>query len=108
MNIIALITASVVSTKLLVLSLIICVIFPQIDGYLIIPKIYGRTNKVPPLLTIFAVFAGGVLGGAIGIIIALPITIILLTIYRNYDEEISKKIDNFKDNVFDSGGEKNE
>ena len=109
MNLIAFITASVVSTKLLVLSLIICLIFPQIDGYLIVPKIYGKTNKVPPLLTIFAVFAGGVLGGVLGIIIALPITIVLLTIYRTYDEEISEKIDNFKDNVFDkSGGDNDE
>ncbi len=99
MNLVALISASVVSTKLLILSLIICLIFPQLDGYLVIPKIYGKTNKVPPLLTIFAVFAGGVLGGMVGIIIALPLTIILLTIYRNYDEEISKKIDDIKEKI---------
>ena len=99
MNFVAIITASVVSTKLLILSLIVCLVFPQLDGYLIIPKIYGKTNKVPPLLTIFAVFAGGVLGGMVGIIIALPITIILLTIYRNYDDEISKKIDDIKEKI---------
>lgn len=99
MNVVALISASVVSTKLLILSLIICLVFPQLDGYLVIPKIYGKTNKVPPLLTIFAVFAGGVLGGMVGIIIALPLTIILLTIYRNYDEEISKKIDDIKEKI---------
>ena len=97
MNIIAIITASVVSPQLLILSCIICLVFPQLDGYLIIPKIYGKTNKVPALLTIFAVFAGGVLGGFVGIIIALPLTIILLTIYRNYDEEIAEKIDDIKE-----------
>lgn len=96
MNIIAIITASVLSTKLLILSIIICIIFPQIDGYLIIPKIYGRTNRVPALLTIFAVFTGGVLKGMVGILISLPLTIILLTIYRNYDEEILEKIDDIK------------
>jgi len=99
MNVIAIITASVVSPQLLVLSCIICIVFPQIDGYLTIPKIYGKTNKVPPLLTIFAVFAGGVLGGFVGIIIALPLTIILLTIYRNYDEEISEKIEEIKEKI---------
>ena len=99
MNIIAIITASVISPQLLFLSLGICLIFPQIDGYLISPKIYGKTNKVPALLTIFAVFAGGVLGGFVGIIIALPITIIIQTIYRNYDEEISKKISNLKEKI---------
>jgi predicted PurR-regulated permease PerM len=81
------------------MSAIICVIFPQIDGYLIIPKIYGKTNKVPALLSIFAVFAGGVLGGFIGILIALPITIILQCVYRNYDEEITEKIGNIKEKI---------
>ncbi len=99
MNVIAIITASVVSPTLLILSCIICLVFPQLDGYLIIPKIYGKTNKVPALLTIFAVFAGGVLGGMVGIIIALPLTIILLTIYRNYDEEISEKIEEIKEKI---------
>ena len=99
MNLVAIITASVVSTKLLILSLIIMLIFPQIDGYLILPKIYGKTNKVPALVTIFAVFAGGVLGGFVGIVIALPIAIIIQTIYENYDEEISKKISNIKEKI---------
>ena len=99
MNIIAIITASVISPTLLVLSVIIMLIFPQIDGYIIAPKIYGKTNKVPALLTIFAVFAGGVLGGFIGIIIALPITIIIQTIYKNYDDEISKKISDLKEKI---------
>jgi predicted PurR-regulated permease PerM len=99
MNLVALITASVISPQLLILCAIIMLIFPQIDGYLIAPKIYGRTNKVPALLTIFAVFAGGVLGGFIGIIIALPITIIIQTIYNNYDDEISKKISGLKEKI---------
>ena len=99
MNIVAIITASVISTKLLILSLIIMLIFPQIDGYLIAPKIYGKTNKVPALLTIFTVFAGGVLGGFVGIIIALPITIIIQTIYKHYDDEISEKISGLKEKI---------
>ena len=99
MNVVAIITASVISTKLLILCLIICLIFPQIDGYLIVPKIYGKTNKVPALMTIFAVFAGGVLGGFVGIIIALPITIIIQTIYKNYDDEISQKISDLKEKI---------
>ena len=99
MNVVAIITASVISTKLLIFCLIICLIFPQIDGYLIVPKIYGKTNKVPALVTIFAVFAGGVLGGFVGIIIALPITIIIQTIYKNYDDEISQKISDLKEKI---------
>ena len=99
MNLVAIITASVISPTLLILSVIIMLIFPQIDGYIIAPKIYGKTNKVPALLTIFAVFAGGVLGGFVGIIMARPITIIIQTIFKNYDDEISKKISDLKEKI---------
>lgn len=99
MNGVAIITASVISPTLLILCLIICLIFPQIDGYLIAPKIYGKTNKVPALVTIFAVFAGGVLAGFEGIIVALPIAIIIQTIYKNYDDEISQKINDIKEKI---------
>lgn len=95
-NIIALIIASVVSPQLFIMTLIVAIVFPNIDGYLISPKIYGKTNNISPLLSIFAVFAGGVLGGFIGILIALPLTIILRTIYKSYKKDISKKIGNIK------------
>lgn len=98
MNIIAIITAAVISPTLLILTIVVGIVCPQIDGYIIYPKVYGKTNNVPTLLTIFAVFTGGVLAGTIGIIIALPLTIVLLTIYRNYDHEISKKLEKLKDN----------
>ncbi len=95
-NIIALIIASVVSPQLFVMTLIVAIVFPNIDGYLISPKIYGKTNNISPLLSIFAVFAGGVLGGFVGILIALPLTIILRTIYKSYKKDISKKIGNIR------------
>ena len=95
-NIIALIIASVVSPQLFIMTLIVAIVFPNIDGYLISPKIYGKTNNISPLLSIFAVFAGGVLGGFIGILIALPLTIILRTIYKSYKKDISKKIGNIR------------
>ncbi len=98
-NIIALVIASVISPKLFILTLVIAIVLPNIDGYLISPKIYGKTNNISPLLTIFAVFAGGVLGGFLGILIALPLTIILRTIYKFYKKDINKKIVNIKDKI---------
>ena len=96
MNIVAIITAAVISPTLLIFTIIVGIVCPQIDGYIIYPKVYGKTNNVPTLLTIFAVFTGGVLAGATGIIIALPLTIVLLTIYRHYDEDISRKLEAIK------------
>lgn len=100
-NIIAAITAFFVSQKLFILTLIVAFICPNIDGYIISPRVYGKTNNVPGLLTIFAVFAGGKLAGVMGIIVALPVTIILLATYRFYEDDIAQKIDDMKQKKVD-------
>ena len=92
-NIIAIITASVISSKLLILTIIVSLIFPNIDGYFTSPRIYRKSNQIPALLSIFAVFTGGAMWGIKGIILALPTTIILLTTYRFYRSEINSSID---------------
>ncbi|MBE6152890.1 MAG: AI-2E family transporter [Firmicutes bacterium] len=89
-NIIALITALVVSPKLFVLTLIVSIVLPNIDGYFWSPRIYGKTNNIHPILSIFGVFAGGALFGVTGIIIALPVTIILSQTYKYYRTDIKK------------------
>lgn len=98
-NIIAALTAFFVSKKLFILTLIVTFIFPNIDGYIISPRIYGKTNNVPGLLTIFAVFAGGKLIGIAGIVLALPFTIVALTTYRFYEDDIADKIDDIKNAI---------
>ena len=95
-NIMALIIASVVSPKVFILSLIVTIVFPNIDGYIISPKIYGKTNQLPTILSIFAVFAGGALFGFIGIVIAVPLTIIIMSLYKTYKIDINRKILNIK------------
>ncbi|MDD3048473.1 MAG: AI-2E family transporter [Bacilli bacterium] len=95
-NVIAIITAAVISPKLLILTLIVGIVMPTIDGNLISPKIYKKTNKIPALLTVFAVFAGGVLWGLWGIVICLPITIIIMTTLRFYRKDINEKIEEIK------------
>lgn len=95
-NIIACVTAFFVSTKLFVLTLIVAFVCPNIDGYIISPRVYGKTNNVPTLVTIFAVFAGGILYGIPGIVIALPSAIILIATYRFYEDDISDKIEEIK------------
>ena len=96
-NIIACLIASVVSVKLFILTLIVCLVCPNIDGYIVSPKVYGKTNQLHPLINIFAVFAGGVLGGFWGIVISLPLAIIILTTYRFFKEDINDKIVEIKE-----------
>ena len=98
-NIIAVITASVVSTPVFIGTLVICLIFPQIDGYIISPKIYGKTNNINPLWTIFAVMVGGSIGGFVGIVIALPAFILLHCTYHFFKKDIKQGIGKVKNAI---------
>lgn len=98
-NIIAIITASVISTPLFIATIIICLIFPNIDGYVISPKIYGKTNNINPVVVIFSTALFGGLFGFIGIVIALPLYILIKTTYEYYEKDIKRKIINVKETI---------
>jgi len=88
-NIVAAITAFVISPNLFIKTIICFVILSWIDGYLIHPLVYGKTNKIHPLIVIMAVFAGGILFGVFGIILSLPIAIIILATIKFFKTDIS-------------------
>ena len=98
-NIIAIILATVISPKLLILTIIICLIFPQLDGYLISPKVYGKTNNVNPLITIMVVSIGGTLKGVVGIIVALPIYLLVRTTYNFFKKDLKKGMVKVKETI---------
>ena len=89
-NIIAAITAFVISPELFIKTIIVFVVFSAIDGNVINPLVYGKTNQIHPLVVIISVFAGGILFGVIGIIISLPVAIILIATYKFFKDDISK------------------
>lgn len=101
-NIIALLIASVISSELFWLTLIVCCICPQVDSYIIAPKIYGKTNNIHPLVSIFAVFAGGILGGFVGIIVSVPIAIIIIATLKFFRNDIDNKIEEIKEKNSDN------
>ena len=98
-NILAIITASLISTKLVIATIIICLIFPQLDGYVISPKVYGKTNNVNPLITIMVVSVGGTLLGVVGIIAALPVYLLIRATYQFYKPDIKKSVKMMKDTI---------
>jgi len=95
-NIIALILASVTGPYTLFGTLVISVVFPQVDGYLISPKVYGKTNNVNPLITIMAVSVGGTIAGIIGIIASLPIYLLIRTTYNFFKVDLKEKVKDLK------------
>lgn len=97
-NIIAAITAFVVSPALFIRTIITFAILSTLDGYVINPLVYGKTNQVHPLVVVLSVFVGGTLFGILGIILSLPVAIILITTYKYFKEDISGKIVDMREN----------
>ena len=91
-NVIAAITAFVISPAMFVKTVIAFFLLSMLDSYLIGPKVYGKTNNIHPLIVIIAVFAGGILFGIMGIVISLPVAIIILTTYRFFEKDIYEAI----------------
>ncbi len=89
-NVIAAVTAFVISPELFIKTCIVFMIFSSIDGYLINPMVYGKTNKVHPLVVIISVFAGGILFGILGIIISLPLSILIIATVKFFKDDIIK------------------
>ncbi len=98
-NIIALALASVTNAYTFIGSLIICLIFPQLDGYLISPKVYGKTNNVNPLITIMAVSVGGTIAGMWGIIASLPVYLFIRATYNFFKKDLVKNINTIKKSI---------
>lgn len=91
-NVIAAITAVVVSPTLLIKTIIAFAILSSVDSYVINPTVYGKTNSMHPLVTIIALFAGGILFGILGVFISFPLAIIVVTTYKYYKNDIARNI----------------
>lgn len=91
-NVIAAITAFAVSPSLLIKTIIAFAFLSAIDSYIINPTVYGKTNSMHPLVTIIALFAGGIIFGIMGVFISFPLAIIIVTTYKYYKDDITRNI----------------
>lgn len=98
-NIIAAITAFVISPSLFLRTIILFLILSILDSYIINPFVYGKTNEVHPLIVILSVFIGGKLWGILGIIISLPLAILIITTYKYFKGDIKDKLKKTKTSI---------
>lgn len=81
-----------ISFKKAILFVIFFIILQQAENNLIYPKVVGSRVGVPGFLVLLAVSVGGALGGAIGMVICLPITSVLYTLLRaSTDRRLKEK-----------------
>ena len=81
-NIVALTTAFAINYKLFIRTIIGILILSILDGYIVSPLIYSRGNKIHPALIILAIFIFNKLLGTFGTIIAVPVLIVIMSIYK--------------------------
>lgn len=48
------------------------VLYQQFEDRFLVPRVYGQTLNLPPLVVLIAVLAGGELYGVVGVLLALP------------------------------------
>lgn len=75
-----------------VLGFVLLMLFQQIEGNLIQPKILGDFVGLPPLVVIISIIIGGGLFGIVGIIIASPVVGVISLYYKKYLNRIDKEI----------------
>ena len=96
-NIVAAITAFIVSPALFVRTVITFFILSTLDSYIINPHVYGKTNSIHPLITIFALFAGGIIFGIFGVLVSFPLAIFIISLLKFYKDDISESIEKMKE-----------
>jgi predicted PurR-regulated permease PerM len=56
----------------------------QIQGNLVMPLLQNRMVDLPPAITIFGIIAAGILFGVAGVLLATPLTIVVLVLVRRF------------------------
>ncbi|WP_421616822.1 AI-2E family transporter [Brevibacillus sp. TJ4] len=69
----AVVVALTLSTKMLVMVIVLNLIIQIVEGNILSPNIVGRSLHLHPILIIMALLAGEAIGGIVGMIVAVPI-----------------------------------
>lgn len=81
------------STQTGIWAIVVLVVVQQVQGNIVMPMLQSRMVDLPPALTIFALVAAGVLLGPLGVILATPLTVVIMvlvkSVYLNADDRAS-------------------
>lgn len=79
-----------ISTETGIWTAVAIVVIQQVQGNIVTPLIQSSVAELPPALTIFSLIAAGVILGPMGVILAVPLTVVCQTLVRQlvrYDED---------------------
>jgi predicted PurR-regulated permease PerM len=79
------------------MTLAVFLIVQAIQDLVLTPKIMGKAMSLPPFLILLSLSIWGYLLGIIGMIVALPITTLIISYYKRYVvKEIKKETTDIK------------
>ncbi|MGB2869494.1 MAG: AI-2E family transporter [Bacteroidota bacterium] len=68
--------------------LLIMLAYEEFESRVLVPRIYGRALRLPPSVVLFALFAGGVLMGLLGALLALPVAATVMMLIEELRVEL--------------------
>ena len=71
-----------------IIVLVLMLAYEEFESRVIIPRIYGRTLRLPSSVILFALLAGSVLSGIVGALLALPVASAVLMIIEELRVEL--------------------
>ncbi|WP_328404775.1 AI-2E family transporter [Nocardia sp. NBC_00403] len=89
-GIIVALVALTVSVPVTVATIIFFIVLRLFEDYVLVPRIIGRTVRVPAIVTVVSVLLGGALLGIVGALLAIPVAAAVLLIV---DETVLPSLD---------------
>ncbi|WP_090830972.1 MULTISPECIES: AI-2E family transporter [unclassified Bacillus (in: firmicutes)] len=86
----AVIIAATYSPKMILITLIIIFALQFLEGNILSPYIVGKSLHLHPLLIMFALLAGGEIGGILGMILAVPVLSVTKVAIMHAKDHFSK------------------
>jgi putative heme transporter len=85
--------------RLALLALVIIWPVQQINGHVTAPIVYGKTISLSPVVVLLAILSGGIIGGMLGMLIAVPVAGILSVIFAELRSPSLVEFPNWSDHV---------
>ena len=89
------------SPETLLWSMVLLVVYQQVENFLIAPRVMNRAVDLSPASVIIALMVGGRLAGLVGALLALPLAALLKIVLRDYVQE---RMDQVRTEIADGNG----
>jgi len=92
-GVVASIVALTQSLPLAIWTAIAFILIQRVENDILVPAIMGKTIGFNPVIVLVALFAGGKLGGVVGMLIALPVVIVVEEIIKELNKKKQQRLE---------------